>query len=132
MKAVLKAEGIRHRYRSAQGELLALDGIGLAVGEGQFVAVVGPSGCGKSTLLRILGGLLMPSEGVVYLDGSPLSSPRRQVGFVFQRAHLMPWRTVLRNVSLPLEVAGVEREQMQQRASQMLPCSSITCELPAR
>ncbi len=120
MKRALVAEGLRHVYHSAQGELLALDRVGLAVGQGEFVAVVGPSGCGKSTLLRILGGLLVPTEGRVQLDGQPLSSPRRQVGYVFQKVNLMPWRTVLRNVTLPLEVAGLPRPQVERRARELL------------
>jgi NitT/TauT family transport system ATP-binding protein len=116
----LLAQGLRHVYHSAQGALQALDGVSLAVTEGEFVAVVGPSGCGKSTLLRILGGLLVPSEGWVHLDGRPLASPRRQVGYVFQNVNLMPWRTVLRNVTLPLEVAGVSQAQADLRAKELL------------
>ncbi len=120
MEPTLVAEGIRHVYRGGQGQLLALDGVGLAVGEGEFVAIVGPSGCGKSTLLRILGGLLLPTEGQVRLDGRTLSSPRRQVGFVFQDVNLMPWRTVLRNVTLPLEVAHVSQARAERRARELL------------
>jgi NitT/TauT family transport system ATP-binding protein len=120
MQPSLRAEGIRHIYRSGQGELLALDGVRLVVGQGEFVAIAGPSGCGKSTLLRILGGLLAPTEGQVHLDGRPLSSPRRQVGYVFQKVNLMPWRTVLRNVMLPLEVAGLSRLQAERRARDLL------------
>jgi NitT/TauT family transport system ATP-binding protein len=124
VKPALVAEGIRHIYRSGQGELLALDGIDLTVGQGEFVAIVGPSGCGKSTLLRILAGLLIPTEGTVQLDGQPLCAAGRQagapMGIVFQNVNLMPWRTVLRNVTLPLEVAGVSKPQAEQRAEELL------------
>jgi NitT/TauT family transport system ATP-binding protein len=120
VKSALVALGIRHVYRSRQGDLLALDGVGLTVAEGEFVAIVGPSGCGKSTLLRILGGLLMPTEGQVRLDGEPPASRRRQVGYVFQRVSLMPWRTVLGNVTLPLEVAGTPKAKAEQRARDLL------------
>jgi NitT/TauT family transport system ATP-binding protein len=120
VKTALAAKGLRHVYHRAQGALQALDGVGLTVDEGEFVAVVGPSGCGKSTLLRILGGLLVPSEGWVRLDGRPLSSPRRQVGYVFQNVNLMPWRIVLRNVTLPLEVAGVSQPEAEERAGALL------------
>lgn len=120
MKPTLVAEGIHHVYRRGQGELLALDGIGLAVEQSEFVSIVGPSGCGKSTLLRILGGLLVPTLGTVRLDGEPLSAPRRQVSYVFQKVNLMPWRTVLRNVTLPLEVARVPRPAAEQRAGELL------------
>jgi NitT/TauT family transport system ATP-binding protein len=126
VQPVLEGRGIRHLYSGAQGPLLALDGVSLAVGEGEFVAVVGPSGCGKSTLLRILGGLLPPSEGSVWLDGERLTSPRRQVAYVFQAVNLMPWRTVLQNVTLPLEVTGVSRAQAGQRAAGLLRLVGLT------
>jgi NitT/TauT family transport system ATP-binding protein len=118
--AALVALDIRHVYRSRQGDLLALDGVGLTVAEGEFVAIVGPSGCGKSTLLRILGGLLMPTEGRVRLDGEPPASRRRQVGYVFQKVSLMPWRTALGNVTLPLAVAGTSKAKAEQRARDLL------------
>ena len=121
----LVAEGIRHLYRSGQGELLALERIDLKVTEGEFLAIVGPSASGKSTLLRILGGLLQPTAGIVRLangraadTGSMVS--RRRVGFVFQNVNLMPWRTVLRNVTLPLEVAGVVGAEARPRAEDLL------------
>jgi NitT/TauT family transport system ATP-binding protein len=117
---VLSAQSIGHRYRTAQGPLLALDGLSLRVGRGEFVAIVGPSGCGKSTLLRILGGLTVPSAGSVQFEGEALNSPRRQVAFVFQDVNLMPWRTVLRNVTLPLEVAGLPAVEARQRAGEVL------------
>jgi NitT/TauT family transport system ATP-binding protein len=120
VEPVVVAEGIRHVYRGRQGELLALNGVDLDVGLGEFVAIVGPSGCGKSTLLRILGGLLAPSEGQVLLGGRPLESPQRQVGYVFQQVNLMPWRTVQRNVTLPLEVAGVPHAPAEERAQELL------------
>jgi len=124
VKPALVVEGIRHAFRSDRGELLALDGVGLAVGQGEFVAIVGPSGCGKSTLLRILGGLLLPTEGKVLLDGRGWASSehraRSPVGFVFQNVNLMPWRTVLRNVTLPLEVAGAPKTLAEQRARELL------------
>jgi NitT/TauT family transport system ATP-binding protein len=120
MKAVLDARDIRHVFQGRQGSLLALDGVDLSVSDGEFVAIVGPSGCGKSTLLRILGGLLSPTEGSVHLDGEPLLSPRRQVGFVFQKINLMPWRSVLHNVTLPLEVSGMSRSRAEQQAQELL------------
>ena len=116
MNPVLLAEGICHTYHTRQGDLLALDGVGLTVEKGEFVAIVGPSGCGKSTLLRIMGGLLVPTSGCVRLDGRLLSSPRRQVAYVFQKMSLMPWRSVLGNVVLPLQVAGVHRTQAERQS----------------
>lgn len=120
MKGGLDAKEIRHVYPGRQGELLALDGVELSISDGEFAAIVGPSGCGKSTLLRILGGLLEPTEGSVYLDGEALVSPKRQVGYVFQKVNLMPWRSVLHNVTLPLEVAGIPRSHAEQKAVDLL------------
>lgn len=117
---VLEARGLGQVYRSGQGDLPALENVSLQVRGGEFVAIVGPSGCGKSTLLRILGGLLLPTAGAVYLDGQPLSSPQRQVAYVFQNVNLLPWRTVLRNVLLPLEVAGTARAEALSRAENAL------------
>jgi len=117
---VLEARALSHVYRSGQGDLPALESVSLEVRGGEFVAIVGPSGCGKSTLLRILGGLLLPTAGAVYLDGQPLSSPQRQVAYVFQNVNLLPWRTVLRNVLLPLEVAGTAGAEAMSRAESVL------------
>jgi len=93
-------EGVHRTFRSeAGGEVPALAGIDLAVARGDFVALLGPSGSGKSTLLRLVAGLDQPQRGVVRRDGSRLA-------MVFQDAHLLPWRDVLANVSLPLELLG--------------------------
>ncbi len=117
---VLSAEGVTKVFHSAQGRVLALDDVSLRVGAGEFVCVVGASGCGKTTLLRVLGGLIPPTRGRVLLGGEPVIAPRRRIGFVFQRTNLMPWRTVLRNVMLPLEIAGVSREEAVTRARALI------------
>lgn len=112
MTAFLEAINLRKTFLDpTRSTLLALDGVSLAAAEGEFLAIVGPSGCGKSTLLRLLAGLEQPISGQVRLRGQPLTAPRREIGLVFQRATLMPWRTVLDNIALPLEVARVGREQ---------------------
>ncbi len=111
---VLKANALRKRYASSRGEpVLALDGIDLAIGEGEFHAVVGPSGCGKSTLLRTLAGLLEPTSGSVSTGGP--------VAYLPQSDLLMPWRTVLANVAVGLELAGVSRPEARERALAELP-----------
>jgi NitT/TauT family transport system ATP-binding protein len=99
------------RYRTRDGEVAALEGITFGLAEGDFVAVVGPSGCGKSTLLKILAGLLPPSRGAALLRGTPIAGPRRDIGMVFQAPVLFPWRTVLDNVLLPVDVQGLARER---------------------
>ncbi|MCH8920625.1 MAG: ABC transporter ATP-binding protein [Chloroflexi bacterium] len=97
---------LTHVFQDSRRALTALADVALDVAWGQFLTVIGPSGCGKSTLLRIIGGLLRPSEGEVLIDGAaPVESQRRRdIGFVFQDPALLPWRTVLSNVRLPLEI----------------------------
>jgi len=119
-RPVLAAEGIRKTFPSRDGEVKALHDVSLEVFEGEFVSLVGPSGCGKTTLLRILGGLLQADKGRVRIDGRTLSEPRREIGFVFQNPTLMPWRTVLQNVTLPLEVQGRNGDDSRSRAMELL------------
>ncbi len=94
--------------------------VSFCVDEGEFVCLLGPSGSGKSTLLRIVDGLVAPTSGSVWLDGKPLTAPQRNIGFVFQQTNLMPWRTVLQNVLLPLEVQGAVTEAERERACRLL------------
>ncbi len=105
--------------KGAEG-LQALDRLTFSVHPQEFVCVLGPSGSGKSTLLRILAGLLPPSDGDVYYQGERINSPRREVGMVFQRANLMPWRTVLQNITLPLELQSLPRELALEHARELI------------
>ena len=117
---ILVAEGIDKTYQSRDGELRALREISFQVSTGEFVSLVGPSGCGKTTLLRILGGLLEAERGFVRIDGQVLTEPRQEIGFIFQNPTLMPWRTVLKNVTLPLEIRGANGDAQKNRALQLL------------
>jgi len=108
------------RYATRGGSLTALEDISFTVSEGDFVAVVGPSGCGKSTLLKILAGLLPPSRGDARLRGVPITGPRRDIGVVFQSPVLFPWRTVLDNVLIPVDVQGLSRERYRPVARDLL------------
>jgi len=107
-------------YATRDGRVAALDGISFAVGEGEFVAVVGPSGCGKSTLLKILAGILPPSAGEAVLRGAPILGPRRDIGVVFQAPVLFPWRSVLDNVLLPVDVQRLPRRRYEPLALELL------------
>jgi NitT/TauT family transport system ATP-binding protein len=118
--ATLSAEHIDHTYLTPTGELPVLHDVTFRVEADSLVCLVGPSGCGKSTLLRILAGLLRPTEGRVLLDGELLNGPVRRVGIVFQKANLMPWRTVQGNLTLPLELSGVSRVERQARAAALI------------
>lgn len=98
----------------------ALTGIDLSIAEGEFICVVGPSGCGKSTLLRLLAGTLQRSAGEILVRGTPVDGPRRDIGIVFQTATLLPWRNVLANTLLPVEVQGLDRKTYTERAHGLL------------
>lgn len=95
------------------GPLRAVDDFSLDIQPGEFVSVIGPSGCGKSTLFSIVGGLTDSHDGVVSLDGQPISRTGRDVGMVFQEESTFPWRTVKQNVRLPLEIIGAEGKAAQ-------------------
>jgi NitT/TauT family transport system ATP-binding protein len=97
---------------------LAVQGVDLDIARGDFLALLGPSGCGKSTLLRMIAGLIPASEGA--LDFPADAAARRSIGFVFQEPTLMPWASALRNVALPLELAGTPRREAEARAAEML------------
>jgi len=101
-------------------ELVALEGVDLDIPAGQFVALVGASGCGKTTLLNMMAGLIEPSGGTITVDGSRPSLPNPDIGYMFARDALLPWRTAQRNVELPLETRRVGRRERTARAKEML------------
>ncbi|MHB0857983.1 MAG: ABC transporter ATP-binding protein [Anaerolineae bacterium] len=117
---VLVAQHVQMVFESPDSRLEALAEADFRVAHNEFVAIIGPSGCGKSTLLRILGGLVRPTSGRVLFKGQPLAQPRREIGFMFQRANLMPWRSALDNIALPLEIEGLSRDEARRRACAVL------------
>jgi len=107
--ALLELRHVTKEYGDPDDPLHALSDISFQIERGELVCMVGPSGGGKSTLLRLVAGLLRPTSGEIQLDGEPVHSPSPRVGIVFQNINLMPWRTVLDNVALPLELEGVAK-----------------------
>jgi NitT/TauT family transport system ATP-binding protein len=107
-------------FKTGNGGLQALDQVSFSVLPQEFLCVLGPSGSGKSTLLRILAGLLPATEGEVLYENERLSGPRRGVGFVFQEANLMPWRSVIKNITLPLEVSDFSQDMAVSKAQAMV------------
>jgi NitT/TauT family transport system ATP-binding protein len=109
-------------YATRGERLLALSDITLDVAEGEFVSLIGPSGCGKSTLLRLIGDLLQPTSGTVEVHGKPAAEARRHrdYGIIFQSPVLYDWRTVERNVQLPLELMGVSKRERAARSQELL------------
>jgi putative ABC transport system ATP-binding protein len=133
----LQVEGLRKTFAAADDEQVpvrALRGVDMAVGRGEFVAVMGPSGCGKSTLLNLIAGLETPTDGNILIDGEPLAGRseddlavmrRRHIGLVFQFFNLLEGMSVLENVSLPMVVAGQSRKQADSRAMDLLDLLGI-------
>jgi NitT/TauT family transport system ATP-binding protein len=115
---------VRSLYKTyqprARADVLALENVSFDVRPGEFVSIVGASGCGKSTLLRIIGGVGTASKGEVLIGGTPVNGPRRDVGFVFQEATLLPWRNVLENAMLGIEILGLDQEKYRERASELI------------
>ena len=102
------------------GGVVAVAGVDLTIEKGSFTAFLGPSGCGKSTLLRMIAGLDVPTSGAITVGGERAADRRVPIAFVFQDAHLLPWRTVLDNAALPLELAGISKAERRAAARDVL------------
>jgi NitT/TauT family transport system ATP-binding protein len=119
----LVADDIRVAFRPPNrgaAPTVALDGLSLDVSGGEIVALIGPNGCGKSTFLRVAAGLLAPERGRITLDDRPITHPDDRIGLVFQEPRLLPWRSVARNITYPLELAGWSPERRAVRLGELL------------
>ncbi len=118
----VEIRGVGKVFDGAAGRVEALRDIDLSLQPNEFVSLIGPSGCGKSTLLRLAGDLLTPTTGEIEVNGKPAHQARldRDYGMVFQQATLLDWRTVTRNVELPLEIMGVAKDERAARAAALL------------
>jgi NitT/TauT family transport system ATP-binding protein len=126
MTPCIQAKNISLTFRPKNREpIAALNGITLEVAKGEFVSIVGPSGCGKSTFLNILLGLLKPDAGEMHLNGSRITGPGQERAMVFQEFGLLPWRTVLANVELGLELKGVEASVRRKRAMELIHMTGL-------
>ena len=123
---LLEACALSKSFNTAQGSILAVAHINLSVTTGEFLCIVGPSGCGKTTLLQMLGGLETPSSGQMLLDARPVREPPPDISFVFQKPNLMPWRTILQNILLPLQVQNVTHKNALQQAHATLATVGLT------
>src|SRR3954451_24675601 len=116
----IRIAGVSKTYRSRDGDVPSLRPLDFHIDDGEFFVVVGPSGCGKSTLLKMISGLLAPSSGEILVDGQRVTKPHGNVGIVFQNSLLLPWRNVLNNVLLPIDMKQLSREQFLPRAMALL------------
>ncbi len=123
---MIKLAEVSRTFTGRSGTVEALRGVSLDVAEGEFIAIVGRSGCGKSTLLRMIAGLLPATGGRVEVAGEPVVKPRRDVAMMFQRPALLPWRSVLDNVLLPVQIFGWRKAEYRDRAQQLLALTGLT------
>ncbi len=121
-EAVIEAQGLDLVFETGDGPVQALKDVNLAIGKGDFVSFIGPSGCGKTTLLRVIAALEHPTSGSMTVNGMTPDEARqaRAYGYVFQAAGLYPWRTIGRNVRLPLEIMGYSRAEQAERTRRVL------------
>ncbi len=113
MSAFVSLRDVNHAYGA--GTALAVENLSIEVGEGEFAAVVGPSGCGKSTLMKLATGLQFPQSGTVTVAGDRVTKPVKIAGMAFQAPTLLPWRSTLENLLLPLEIVEPHRSEMRRR-----------------
>jgi len=116
----VRATGVSKSFVRSEVPFIALSRVNMHLRVGEFVSLVGPSGCGKSTMLRIIGGLLRATTGEVSVSGQPVRKPRRDVGIMFQEPTLFPWRTVLENALLPIEIQRKPSADDTERARELL------------
>lgn len=117
---LVAVEDVSKWYVSGNRFVAAIDHVSFSVRRGEFLAIVGPSGCGKSTLLNLIAGLSPPPQGRILFDGLSVRGPNTRVGYMTQTDNLMPWRTLARNVALPLEIRRHDRRDIQLRTRHML------------
>jgi NitT/TauT family transport system ATP-binding protein len=124
--ASVRIEDVAVRFRTKRKDVTALRDVSLDVADGEFVAIVGPSGCGKSTLLKLVAGLLKPSSGGVRLRGERVTGPRHDIGYVFQRAALLEWRSARRNILLQAEMRRMPAGRARERTAELIGMTGLT------
>ena len=120
--AIITAKDLNLRFETGDGPVVALKDVSLDVRKGEFVSFIGPSGCGKTTLLRVIAALETPNSGLLSVNGMSPEEARknRAYGYVFQAAGLYPWRNIAKNVRLPLEIMGFDKNEMDARVKKVL------------
>lgn len=117
---VLEIKNVTKTYQTEKSKISVLEDVNFSVDEDEFVCLVGPSGCGKSTLLRIIAGLEKANSGQILFHGQPITSPTPKITMIFQLFGLLPWKTALENVDVPLEVLGMKKEAREKIAKSYL------------
>src|SRR6202790_246673 len=127
-RLVVDASNISLSFETADGKVDALSNVSLQIADGEFVSFIGPSGCGKTTMLRLIADLQQPTSGSLLVNGMSAEQARleRRYGYVFKPPALFPWRTIEKNLKLPLEIMGFSNSEQQQRAARYLALVNLT------
>ena len=128
MTAVVSAKGLGLTFRTNDGDVIALSDVNLEIEPGEFVSFIGPSGCGKTTFLRVIADLEQPTAGTISVNGMTPEAARknRSYGYVFQAPALFPWRTIEKNVALPLEIMGHPESERRARIARVMELVNLT------
>jgi NitT/TauT family transport system ATP-binding protein len=119
-EVLIRFENVGKTFNAGTRPVEAVRDVSLEIGRGEFVTLVGPSGCGKSTLLNMTAGLFQPSTGVVKYEDVPIDRVNLKTGYMTQSDHLLPWRTVVANIQVPLEIQGVPAQKMQKKVAELV------------
>ncbi|MEZ5811987.1 MAG: ABC transporter ATP-binding protein [Rhizobiaceae bacterium] len=126
--SVISASDLSLTFQTNDGPVHALKDVSLEIGKGEFVSFIGPSGCGKTTFLRVIADLEQPTSGTISVNGMTTEEARktRAYGYVFQAAGLYPWRTIERNIALPLEIMGIAKAEQATRIERVLDLVNLS------
>ena len=119
MKKLLELKSVSLNYYTVTDEITAVENLSFDCEEGEFTSIIGPSGCGKTTILSLIAGLLTPTDGKIFIDGKE-SATRDNLSYMLQKDHLFPWRTIEKNVYLPLEIKKINNELNRNFANSLL------------
>lgn len=111
MDALLQIKNVTHLYHTPSGETLAVKDLNFTVNKGEFLSIIGPSGCGKTTVLSLIAGLLTATDGEILLENQPVKAGSNDLGYMLQKDHLFSWRTIEKNVTLPLEIKKLNTKE---------------------
>lgn len=120
MKKLLELKNVSLTYQTMTDEITAIHGLSFDCYDGNFISIIGPSGCGKTTILSLIAGLIEPSSGKIFFEGKEFSAPKDNLGYMLQKDQLFPWRTIEKNVFLPLEIKGINTKENRDYAVSLL------------
>ncbi len=120
MKKLLEMINVSLKYQTLTDEITAIQNLSFNCNEGEFLSIIGPSGCGKTTILSLIAGLIQPSSGIIEIDGKKLNNNKANLGYMLQKDQLFPWRTIEKNVFLPLEIKKINTKENKEYAISLL------------